>query len=90
MILKILMSNRAREYGYIFWRKKQDADVERFFREANDVELWFDNSCLGRRRIDWKHRRISVGYVRTRPLSEDISTYHLTRKRDGSVHVICQ
>ncbi len=89
MVLEIPITGRARKYGYIFWSAVQDSEVEKFFGKVTNIDLWFENSYLGKMRIDWQHRRISVGWSRTRPLGANINTYNLKFNKDGSLRVVC-
>lgn len=90
MTLRIPFGHRARKYGYIFWTIDQDGEVEDFLEDAKSVEVWFEHSLLGRKRIDWKHRRISIGWSNTRGLPEKVSEFRLTWKRDGVLNLVCE
>jgi len=90
MELKIPITERSRKYGYVFWYKNQDDKVRQFFGETKKIDLWVNNSYLGKKRIDWRYRRISLGWTRTRPLGKDITVYRLTYNKDGALRIVCQ
>jgi hypothetical protein len=67
----VLLTNRAREYGYIIWGKQQDESVKEELGSISEVDLVLNGKEIGKKRIDWKGRRISMGYRHTRHLSEE-------------------
>lgn len=71
------ISDRARKYGYLFWPKVADADMRALLADAPSVEVLFDGQDLGTKKVDWKNRRISVGPLRTRTMSESAETFSL-------------
>lgn len=75
--MEIEISERARRFGYIFWSKKNDEAVEKFLRKTEAVEVWFNDSRLGKKRVDWRHRRISIGYKQTRDMPVGASVFCL-------------
>jgi hypothetical protein len=89
MMLEIPISTRSRRFGYIFWAKSQDESVKQFFGHRTVAEVWFEKSHLGQKRIDWKNRRISMGWSRTRRLPREATFYRLTLQRDSTVKVTC-
>ena len=90
MDLKIPIYKRSRRYGYIYWTYVLDDQVKAFFGGANSVDVIFENVELGKKKIDWKYRRVSVGWSRTRSLPTQVSTYHLTFAKDGKLKVRCK
>ena len=89
MSMNIPIPNRARKYGYVIWHKADDRGMHQLLKDTKRVEVVFEGELLGMKRIDWKGRRISVGYDQTRPLPEDITHYSLTRSKDGRLKVSC-
>ena len=90
MSIIIPIYERSRKYGYVFWKKQMDTKVESFLGNIDKAEIWFENSFLGEKKIDWKFRRISVGYVRTRALSNKVSDFLLKFDKKGVLKITCQ
>jgi len=90
MVLRVPLSQRARRFGYIFWPQAMDEEVERFFGVLKTVEVVFENSYLGEKRIDRAYRRISVGWRQTRRLPREVSTFRLSFKKDGKLYIACE
>ena len=86
--LSLELTSTARKYGYITWRSDQDHDVHSLLGAAEDAELILPNGNQSRKRIDWKNRRISVGYSLTRSLSPAAISIKLLKRPDGRLQVI--
>ena len=89
MTLEIPILERTRKFGYIYWHKSLDADVERFFGRSKVAVMVFEDSVLGKKTIDWGNRRISIGWGITRSLSPSVEKFRLSLTKDGRVHVRC-
>ncbi len=70
-----------------FNKKEIDEIFNNFVRE--NVEVWFENSFLGNKCIDWKYNRISIGWKNTRRVEKTANYYVLNKKIDGSLEVKC-
>jgi len=90
MELKLPITERARKYGYIIWPKVMDRDIYGFLGEIEKAEIWFENSLLGEKNIDWKHRRISIGYTRTRTLPANVMNFVLKFDKKRTLKITCQ
>ena len=90
MGLEIPISERARRWGYVFWTKKMDKEVRPFLNKHQRIDVWFDDSKLGLKNIDYENRRISVGYKLTRPLPAEISTFVLSLDKKGVLKIKCR
>ena len=90
MELRLPISDRARKYGYIFWKKKEEKQVRKFLGDRNDVDLFFFDEHLGNKRVDWKIRRISVGSKRTRNLPAKFKNFVLKFNAQGEIKMLCQ
>lgn len=90
MSLTIPIYERSRKYGYIFWKKQMDTEVQSFLCNLDKAEIWFENSFLGEKKIDWKIRRISIGYSRTRVLSNKVNDFLLKFDKKGVLKITCQ
>lgn len=88
--LAVPITPRSKQYGFIFWSKASEEEVTKFFKNAEKVDVWFQNSYLGTKRIDWKYRRISLGWKRTRALPNEVKYFRITYKKDKSIQVICE
>ena len=63
----------CRDYGYIIWKKKNDADIQELFGSRKSVDLSIENTIQKQKRVDWKRRRIGITYSVTRKLDSSIS-----------------
>lgn len=86
-IASIPLTNRARQYGYVIWPKKADPAVRSLVGEMETIEILFNGQELGRKRIDWRYRRISLGRRSTQLLPEETSTMTLSVDRTGRLAV---
>lgn len=89
MILKVPILERSRRYGYIYWTSNLEESVRGFFGTRKKVQIYFMESLLGEKRIDWTHRRISVGWKQTRSLPARATIFRLTFTGDDRVNVEC-
>lgn len=87
---KLPIIERARKYGYIIWKRANDKQMREFLGDRQNVDLFFCDEYLGVKRIDWKHRRISVGYSRTRNLSAKFSHFIMMFDKKGTLKITCQ
>lgn len=90
MRLEIPISSRARQFGYVIWPISLDQEVSKVLDGADAVDLWLDSSFLGHKNVDWKYRRISLGYRQTRALPPSVKVFVISRRRDGAVQVTCK
>ena len=89
MVVSIPISDRARKYGYIIWPKKLDDCVRKLLSDRDTVEVVLENVQLGRKRIDWKYHRISLGPTQTRRIRAVALNFHLTLLQEGRLAVTC-
>jgi len=89
MAIDLALSNRSRRYGYIYWRKKDDQSVRSLLGSSQELQLILNGHPLGRKRVDWKNRRISLGWKQTRNLDKTMKVLRLLIDRDGSLSVRC-
>jgi hypothetical protein len=76
--LTIPITKSARQFGYIIWTPKLNDQLHDFLKGSSHVHLLFQGADLGEKKVDWKYRRISIGYRWTRRLGDDVSQYLLT------------
>ena len=79
------MTARSRRFGYLIWPKRLDAEMAALLDQRDTCEIVFDGTSLGAKRVDWKHRRISVGPSQTREMEDSVVTYRLCRGRGPDV-----
>lgn len=89
MAYEIPISARAKRFGYLFWRAKENERMEKLLGSAKSIGIWFNNSYLGTKQIDWKYHRISIGYARTRDLDETVTQFRLSIRPDGALRIQC-
>ncbi|WP_044302648.1 hypothetical protein [Rhodopirellula sallentina] len=60
-MLKLSITKSNLRFGYVIWKTKQDGAVKRLLGDQEQIQVIFENSDLGLKRIDWKYHRISLG-----------------------------
>jgi hypothetical protein len=88
--MRVEISERAKKWGYLMWPKDQDDDVETLLGSRQDVRLVFRGTDHGQKRIDWKYRRISIGYRWTRMLPKEFSVFVVSLKKGGVLVIDCE
>lgn len=90
--LKIPITKSARQFGYIIWTPQFNKKMESFMEGAPKVKLVFMGADLGDKNVDWRYRRISIGYRWTRRLPDNVSEYVLaiTDDNERKLMVDCQ
>lgn len=88
--IEIPISDRCRKYGYIYWSKSLDTSLRNFFKDASIIDMIFDGARLGKKTIDWRYRRISVGWRWTRQVASSAQKFILAFDNEGSVKVVCR
>ncbi len=84
--MKIAINNNGRKYGYFYWPKKFDLQIEAIVGKATQIRLFFNNADHGLKRVDWKNRRISIGARWTRNLPTNHAFYSVSGGR-GTLNV---
>lgn len=77
-MLILPITTRARNYGYVIWPKQFDALMQSELRGAEEVNVYFNDSFIGKKTVDWQRRRISIGYSCTRTLPSTKIAYRIT------------
>ncbi|MDD5129729.1 MAG: hypothetical protein PHS66_01560 [Candidatus Omnitrophica bacterium] len=90
MAFTIPILNRARKWGYIIWKQKRDPDIKKLLNDADEILVNFEGQDLGKKRIDWKYRRISFGWRYTRKIPLNEKCYVLEISRGKGLSVKCQ
>jgi hypothetical protein len=88
--LLIPITGRSRQYGYIFWFKAIDSKVKGFLGDAVSVGVVFEGADHGVKNVDWKNRRISIGWRWTRQIPQKLNEFELTWKDKQTVSVKCR
>lgn len=89
-MLNLPISGRSRQYGYIFWSKKSEAQMRDLLGRARNVHVFLDGEPLGEKTVDWTYRRISLGWKQTRKLKKSVTQYYLTFGENGRLKVECR
>jgi len=89
MSLSIPILDRARKWGFIVWKKENDIKLSNYIKDINEVEVVFEDKELGKKRIDWRLRRISIGWKLTRSIPIEKKEFILTLSKDGRLVVKC-
>ncbi len=67
--MELTITKSARQYGYLIWNHKSEADIVSLIGKRDVVNVIFNGFHLGPKHIDWKYHRISLGYKLTRAMS---------------------
>lgn len=73
--LRIPITERARKYGYLTWTKDDDEKVVQLIGNRKTIRVVLNGADLLEKRIDWKYRRISLGYKHTRRIPSDATEF---------------
>jgi hypothetical protein len=80
-MVEIEITDRAKKFGYVFWKRKHDQDMSRLLGKRIAVDVIFRNADHGKKIIDWKNRRISIGYRWTRSLDKSMKIFVLNMSK---------
>jgi hypothetical protein len=90
MSISIPILPRARKFGYVIWKSKQDFDLKMGLKGIKSADVIFEGENLGNKKIDWKYRRISLGWVRTRGISSGKNHFNISLNKDKKLAIKCQ
>lgn len=76
--MNIYITKSSRQFGYLIWNEKTDADIEKMLAGLNEVNICFNGFYLGKKNIDRKYHRISLGYKLTRALPKEHDTFSIS------------
>jgi len=88
--LTIPITKSARQFGYVIWPPNLNDQVGTFLGGTSKVRLYFQGADLGEKNVDWKYRRISIGYRWTRRLSDDVTKYVLSLSDKDSTKLVVE
>ena len=89
--MKIEITQRVRQYGYFIWKKSQDEKMINLLGDGRaKVHLIFDNAILGEKNVDWKNRRISIGWRWTRALPEAKKYFVVSFQKPNTLEIKCR
>ena len=88
--ITIPITVRSRRYGYIYWSAKTDERIEAFLGSKESARLMFQGADHGLKKIDYKYRRISIGWKWTRQLPESVEDFVLSWKDNKTLDVVCR
>ena len=76
-VLRLPLTNTGRNYGYITWPKRREAEVRQFFGRRESLDLQLEQKLQRGKRIDWERRRIGITYTLTRNLPKNVKQIFL-------------
>lgn len=85
--IELLMPAWAKRHGYIKWHQTDDDAVRTFLRNHNSIMLSIGRSHPKLRAVEYRYRRIGIGYSVTRALADTTVRVLLTRMPDGVISV---
>ncbi len=89
-MVQLPIIKRARQYGYVFWHSTQDGEMAKLLGKRESVDVTFMNAPTAKKRIDWRYRRISVGWRSTRSLPPSTTMFVLRMSKSNRLEVSCQ
>jgi hypothetical protein len=75
------ISDRARKWGYVIWPRALDSEMHALLGDAQTASVSFQGADVGSKRVDWQHRRISIGPSKTRSLPGSVTGFVLEFRR---------
>lgn len=76
--MNIHITKGARRYGYLIWNNKTDAQIEKLLNGVLEIDICFNGFSIGKKKIDRKYHRISLGYKFTRALPLEHDTFSVS------------
>jgi hypothetical protein len=89
-VVEVDITKRARQYGYVFWKYRQDEEIAELLGKRKAVDVVFMNADHGEKNIDWQHRRISLGWRWTRSLPESKKVFVLKMSKSNKLEIQCR
>jgi len=89
-MVEVEITERARRYGYVFWKIRQDEEMAALLGKREAVDVTFMNAEHGKKKIDWKYRRISIGWRWTRSLPESKKVFILKFSKSNRLEIQCR
>lgn len=80
--MNIPITKSARQYGYLIWNNKSNAEIEKMLSGLSTVNIRLNGFLLGKKNIDRKYHRISLGYKLTRALPDEHNTFRVSYAND--------
>ena len=76
--MDIPITKGARQYGYLIWNNKIGPTIEKMLAGLTEVNVCLNGFNLGKKNIDRKYHRISLGYKLTRALPKEHDTFSVS------------
>lgn len=86
--IKLPFTETARKYGYIIWRKKDDAKMRVIFLDREIIDLKFTECTQEKKKVDWKKRRVGITYTITRNILASKKYIYLRRVNKNQVKIM--
>lgn len=75
----IPISNTARKYGYIIWRKKDDPIIDAILGTGETVSIDINGQLQRQKRIDRRYRRVAITGRVTRSIPGEKKSMRIKR-----------
>ncbi len=87
MKVEIPCTERCRKYGYLYWSKEYDEVIDKFFAGKLLVKVALGGYLLGDKKVDFKHRRVSLGTIAMKVVPDRCTLFCLSFNRDGNLRI---
>lgn len=88
-LINLPLLPRSIKYGYLFWKKEHDPLIRKILGNLEYVHVYLQNSYLGFKKIDWKYRRISLGYKWTKLFLHQCENVVIKKIAQDAIHITC-
>jgi transcription antitermination factor NusG len=82
--IDIRIPGYVRYTGYMCWPSNLDKSLGKLLGSADFIDVWYEDSFLGKKRVAWNKRRIFLGKPLLAELPEDRTVFTISKKPDGS------
>ena len=89
-MVEVAITDRARKYGYVFWPIALDEEMSKLLGKRDAVDVVFMNAEHGKKNIDWRYRRISIGWRWTRSLPKSKNVFVLRMSNPNKLEIQCR
>jgi hypothetical protein len=79
-----LYGNRVFKYGYIWWTSDKDKIFKKFFPQ-NRFTIEISGKKLRNRKVEWKYRRVLIGYKNLEVFKENDRIFLTKNKNEPNL-----
>lgn len=87
--MKVRLNKNAKRWGYLTWNKMNEEEFKKNLT-SEKVKIYLNNMYIGEKNIDWRHKRISIGYKWTRALDDSITNFIVEFEGNDTVRIECE